>query len=72
MNLNIERMTKKVYLNGALKGKSVLNYLTSHDDGEPFDKRRIKPMEAATKLLLSPGASQVYYGDESIVLLGRK
>lgn len=48
-----------------LKGKSVLNYLSSHDDGGPFDKMRQKPLEAGTKLLLCPGASQVYYGDES-------
>ena len=48
-----------------LKGKGVLNYLTSHDDGEPFDKERTKPLEAGTKLLLAPGASQIYYGDES-------
>jgi alpha-amylase len=41
-----------------------LNYLTSHDDGSPFDKERAKGFEAATKLLLTPGASQVYYGDE--------
>jgi len=43
----------------------VLNYLTSHDDGQPFDKSRAKPFETAIKLLLSPGASQVYYGDET-------
>ncbi len=48
-----------------LRGASVLNYLSSHDDGAPFDKERNKPYETATKLLLSPGASQVYYGDES-------
>ena len=48
-----------------LKGKGVLNYLTSHDDGEPFDKERTKPLEAGIKLLLAPGASQIYYGDES-------
>ncbi|AXO81840.1 alpha-amlyase [Olleya aquimaris] len=48
-----------------LKGYSVLNYLTSHDDGQPFDKNREKTYETATRLLLSPGASQVYYGDES-------
>jgi len=48
-----------------LKGYSVLNYLSSHDDGGPFDKKREKPIESATKLLLSPGVSQVYYGDES-------
>lgn len=47
------------------KGIGTLNYLTSHDDGQPFDKDRTKPFETATKLLLSPGASQVYYGDES-------
>ena len=47
------------------KGIGTLNYLTSHDDGQPFDKDRTKPFESATKLLLSPGASQVYYGDES-------
>lgn len=47
-----------------LKGFSVLNYMSSHDDGSPFDALRKKPFETATKLLLSPGASQVYYGDE--------
>lgn len=52
-------------LHTSLKGKGVLNYLTSHDDGGPFDKERLKPMEAATKLLLSPGSCQIYYGDES-------
>jgi alpha-amylase len=52
-------------LYGPLQGVSVLNYLSSHDDGGPFDINREKPMEAGTKLLLSPGASQIYYGDES-------
>jgi len=52
-------------LNNANKGYQVLNYLTSHDDGSPFDKERKKPYETATKLLLSPGTAQVYYGDES-------
>lgn len=46
-------------------GNTVLNYLTSHDDGSPFDKERVKPYESGTKLLLTPGISQVYYGDES-------
>ena len=50
---------------GPLKGVSVLNYASSHDDGGPFDKDRTKPFETGTKLLLCPGASQVYYGDES-------
>ena len=42
-----------------------MNYLTSHDDGSPFDKERKRTFEAGTKLLLAPGISQVYYGDES-------
>ena len=52
-------------LHSGLKGKSVLNYATSHDDGDPFDKNREKPYETGTKLLLTPGLSQVYYGDET-------
>ncbi|WP_452225099.1 alpha-amylase family glycosyl hydrolase [Lacinutrix chionoecetis] len=52
-------------LNNDLKGYGVLNYLTSHDDGQPFDKNREKTYETATRLLLSPGASQIYYGDET-------
>lgn len=49
-----------------LAGKSVVNYLTSHDDNNPFDKERKKPYRAANVLLLTPGASQIYYGDESV------
>jgi len=56
-------------LQGPLKGQGVLNYLSSHDDHHPFDPDRVKAMEAATKLLLSPGTSQVYYGDESLRIL---
>lgn len=52
-------------LNNEFKGYSVLNYLSSHDDGSPFDAKRERSKETATKLLLSPGQSQVYYGDES-------
>ncbi len=52
-------------LNGPLKGHSVLNYLSSHDDGSPYDKQRTRPFEAGTKLLLTPGAAQIYYGDET-------
>ena len=52
-------------LNNEFKGLSVLNYLSSHDDGSPFDAKRERSKETATKLLLSPGQSQVYYGDES-------
>lgn len=46
-------------------GYGLLNYLTSHDDGQPFDPKREKPFETANALLLSPGTSQIYYGDES-------
>jgi alpha-amylase len=62
-------------LNGILKGNSVLNYLSSHDDGNPFDPSRKKAFEAGTKLLLAPGISQTYYGDEtarSMVIEGAK
>lgn len=52
-------------LNTTLKGKSVINYLTSHDDGEPFDKAREHSFKTANVLLLTPGVSQIYYGDES-------
>jgi alpha-amylase len=52
-------------LNSNMKGYSVLNYLSSHDDGQPFDPTRQKPYETANMLLLTPGASQIYYGDES-------
>ena len=52
-------------LNNELKGYGTLNYLSSHDDGGPFDPERTKSFEAATKLLLAPGTSQIYYGDES-------
>ena len=38
--------------------------MSSHDDSKSFDMERKKPMESATKLLLTPGTSQVYYGDE--------
>ena len=48
-----------------LKGNTVMNYISSHDDGDPYDKKREKTFESGTKLLLAPGISQVYYGDES-------
>ncbi len=52
-------------LHGGLKGKSVMNYISSHDDGSPFDKERKMSKESGTKLLLTPGIAQIYYGDES-------
>ena len=62
-----ESMFKKYsdILHSELKGYGILNYLSSHDDGQPFDASRKKSFETAIKLLLCPGTSQVYYGDES-------
>ena len=62
-------------LHNELKGFGVLNYLSSHDDGGPFDASRKRPFETGTKLLLAPGTSQIYYGDESarsLVIEGTK
>jgi alpha-amylase len=70
---NVKQMTEKdvfhkydSILNNNLKDYGVLNYLTSHDDGNPYDKERKKPYKTATMLFLTPGTSQVYYGDESM------
>ncbi|GAB5400191.1 MAG: hypothetical protein Aureis2KO_17760 [Aureisphaera sp.] len=51
-------------LHGELDGFSTLSYVSSHDDGDPYDKSREKTYESAVRLLLAPGASQIYYGDE--------
>ncbi len=51
-------------LNGSLADYSVVNYVSSHDDGGPFDLNRERVFESATKLMLAPGAVQIYYGDE--------
>jgi alpha-amylase len=56
-------------LHGPLQGHSVLNYLDSHDDGNPFDALRQHPIESANKLLLAPGQAQIYYGDETARVL---
>jgi alpha-amylase len=42
----------------------MLNYLSSHDDGSPYDRERKDPFGAGTRLLLAPGGAQIYYGDE--------
>ncbi|MEH6679405.1 MAG: alpha-amylase family glycosyl hydrolase [Sediminicola sp.] len=62
-----ETVFKKYHnlLANQLKGKSVFNYLSSHDDGKPFDKERKTPFYDANILLMAPGASQIYYGDET-------
>jgi alpha-amylase len=51
-------------LNTEMDGFGTLNYISSHDDGQPFDKAREKTYESAIRLILAPGASQIYYGDE--------
>lgn len=65
--MNYEELFSKYsgILQNDLKGNTVMNYISSHDDGWPFDKKREKPFESGTKLLLAPGISQVYYGDET-------
>lgn len=52
-------------LHGPLNGMAVLNYVSSHDDGGPYDPDRKDPLGAGTRLLLAPGGAQVYYGDET-------
>ncbi len=49
---------------GALQGVAILNYVSSHDDGSPYDAERQDPLGAGTRLLLAPGGAQIYYGDE--------
>ena len=51
-------------LNGPMDGFGTLNFMSSHDDGSPFDKARKNPYETARRLLLAPGTAQIYYGDE--------
>ncbi len=52
-------------LHDELKGVTVMNYLTSHDDAYSYDRERKRPFQAANLLLLSPGIAQIYYGDET-------
>ncbi|HTR21497.1 MAG TPA: alpha-amylase family glycosyl hydrolase [Gemmatimonadales bacterium] len=52
-------------LHGSLRGAAVLNYVSSHDDGSPYDRDRKDPFGAGTRLLLAPGGAQIYYGDET-------
>lgn len=51
-------------LHADLKDYTVMNYVSSHDDSQPFDKKRKRTFESATKLMLTPGQVQIYYGDE--------
>lgn len=49
---------------GPFQGRSMLNYISSHDDPAPLDPERQNAFENAIKLMLAPGAAQIYYGDE--------
>lgn len=49
---------------GPFKGRQMLNYIDSHDDPAPLDPTRENAFENAVKLMLAPGAAQIYYGDE--------
>lgn len=56
-------------LQNQLSGYGVLNYISSHDDGGPYDKLRKAPFQSANMLMLCPGTAQIYYGDESARVL---
>ncbi len=49
---------------GEMRGLTVINYVDSHDDFSPWDPDREDPFGAGIRLLLAPGAAQIYYGDE--------
>ncbi len=58
---------------GAFSGRGVLSYISSHDDMGPLDPERRDARATATRLMLSPGGVQIYYGDEvgrSLVIPG--
>ncbi len=52
-------------LNGELAGKTIMSYIASHDDDNPYDKERNMTYHSANMLMLAPGQAQIYYGDES-------
>lgn len=51
-------------MQGPFKGVGMLNYISSHDDMEPLDPERENSFENAIKLMLAPGGTQIFYGDE--------
>lgn len=60
---------------GNFAGRGILNYIASHDDMNPIDPERREARANATRLLLSPGGVQIYYGDEvgrSLVIPGTR
>ena len=60
---------------GPFAARGVLNYIASHDDMGPLDPERRDARANATRLMLSPGGVQIYYGDEvarSLVISGTR
>ncbi|MEM1437361.1 MAG: alpha-amylase family glycosyl hydrolase [Pseudomonadota bacterium] len=51
-------------MQGPFSGAGLVNYIDSHDDPKPLDPARKNAYENAIKLMLAPGAAQIYYGDE--------
>lgn len=52
-------------MQGPFEGAGLVNYIDSHDDPKPLDPARESAYENAIKLMLAPGAVQIYYGDET-------
>lgn len=50
---------------GEFSNITTMNYISSHDDGTIHDRERNNVTDAITKLLLSQGMAQIYYGDET-------
>ncbi len=58
-------MTDSLYRNTNSAPAYFMNYISSHDDGQPLDPMRENAIDTGSKLLLAPGMAQIYYGDES-------
>lgn len=60
---------------GEFAGRATLSYVATHDDMNPLDPARANARANATRLMLSPGGVQIYYGDEvgrSLVVPGTR
>lgn len=62
---NIFTKYDRLLTSNELANKGIVNYVASHDDGNSYDPTRKNAFEAGTKLLLTPGSVQIYYGDET-------
>ena len=52
-------------LHADLSGNTVMNYISSHDDGDPFDKERKEITKQEPNFYSLREFLQVYYGDET-------